>query len=286
MNASDLWRELKNLKNLRFFRLVVRDDNVIPLGLISNLHKLKVFGFTAVGVRDEREEKEFVKELECSSNLEELWVVITTKGALNKLLNSTKLQSCIYGLALHDVGGQVNGLLLLAIMSKMKHMKYLELSDLKNEIDLSVCDTCRLSMLQDIYIHDCNTIRHLTWLKYAPLLQELYVLCCYSIEEVINGEIILEEDEKDTIFPSLEVLILRKLPNLWSIHETILSFPSLKSIHVADCENLKKLPFDSNLAKAKLRLIKGFQEWWDNLEWDDLATKATFHSKFLELQPL
>ncbi|KAI9099635.1 hypothetical protein K1719_024640 [Acacia pycnantha] len=281
-NASDLWRELKNLKNLKFFHLFVYDDRgvIIPLGLVSNLHQLKVFRFHVAEVRDEKEEEEFVEELECSSNLEELWADITTESGLIKLLKLVKLQSCIYFLWLHDVGGQVNGPLLLATMSKMKHLHRLALCDLKNVIDLSVCGTCRLSALQIVSIFYCDSIHHLTWLKYAPLLRELDVESCWSIEEVIKGEIVLEEDEKDTIFPSLEVLTLDGLPNLRSIYERVLSFPSLRSIEVSDCENLKKLPFDSNSAKAKLRRIRGDQEWWDNLEWDDPGTKATFHSKF------
>ncbi|KAI9117056.1 hypothetical protein K1719_012055 [Acacia pycnantha] len=260
MNASNLWSELKNLKNLKVFHLVLHDDNVIPLGIISNLHQLKVLRSYLQGRRDEREEEEFIGELECSSNLEELWVEIKTESGLNKLLKSTKLQSCIYSLYLRDVGGQVNGPLLLATMSKMKHLQHLKLRHLKNVIDLSVCDTCRLSMLKTVCIFDCNSIHHLTWLKYAPLLNELDVRRCYSIEEVIKGEIILEEDEKDTIFPCLEVLSLHGLPNLRSIHERVLSFSSLRFIDVSRCENMKKLPFDSNSAKDKLRLIKGDQK--------------------------
>ncbi|KAI9099578.1 hypothetical protein K1719_024583 [Acacia pycnantha] len=282
MNASDLWRELKNLKNLKGFDLFVKDDGVIiPLGLISNFHQLKLCVFSLGGVQDEREEEEFVEELECSSNLEGLWVDITTESGLNKLLKSAKLRSCIYRLLLRDIGGQVNGPLLLATMSEMKHLQELELRHLENVIDLSICDTCRLFKLQTVLISKCDTIHHLTWLKYAPLLQKLTVESCMSIEEVIKGEKILEEDEKDTIFPSLELLKLFGLPNLRSIHERVLSFPSLRYIHVSGCENLKKLSFDSNSTKAKLRRIRGHQEWWDNLEWDD--HKATFHSKF---QPL
>ncbi|KAI9099670.1 hypothetical protein K1719_024675 [Acacia pycnantha] len=279
-NASNLWRELKNLKNLKVFSLILHDDNVIPLGLISNLHKLKVFTFETEGVRDEREEEEFVEELECSSNLEGLGMEITTQSGLNKLLKSAKLQSYIYSLYLRHVGGQVNGPLRLAIMSKMKHLQHLSLRHLKNVIDLSVCDICRLSTLQTVLIFQCDTIHHLTWLKYAPLLRQFSVSRCLSIEEVIKGEIILEEDEKDTIFPSLEQLELFRLPNLRSIHEGVLSFPSLRSIEVFRCENLKKLPFDSNSAKTKLRRIRGDEEWWENLKWDDPITKPTFHSKF------
>ncbi|KAI9081542.1 hypothetical protein K1719_036428 [Acacia pycnantha] len=231
-NASKLWRELENLKNLKVFHLFVRGDNALPLQLIPNLPELKVFKFYVKGVRDGRDEELFVGQLEKSSNLEELWMDITTESGLNKLLKSAKLPSCIYGLYLYAVHGQVNGPLLLATMSKMKHLQQLQLHELKNVIDLPVCDTCRLSTLQNVSIDECDTIHHLTWLKYAPLLQRLDVRYCCSIEEVIKGEIILE-DERDTIFPSLEELSLHRLPNLRSIHERVLSFPSLRSINVS-----------------------------------------------------
>ncbi|KAK4285088.1 hypothetical protein QN277_001831 [Acacia crassicarpa] len=279
MNASEFWRELENLKTLKVFHLFVGDANFIPLQLIRNLPKLKVFRFHVEGLQDNTTEEGILEELECSSNLEELLVDITTERGLNKLLKLAKLQSCIYGLDLRHVHSQVDGPLLLATMSKLKNLQYLGFLFLENVIDPSVCDTCCLSMLQTVVISYCNTIHHLTWLKYAQLLRRLVVGRCDSIKEAIKGKIILE-DKKDTIFPSLEVLSLNELPNLRSIHEGVLSFPSLSSIDVSNCGILKKLPFDSNSAMAKLRLIWGEQEWWDNLEWDDPAAEATFHSKF------
>ncbi|KAI9099584.1 hypothetical protein K1719_024589 [Acacia pycnantha] len=90
-------------------------------------------------------------------------------------------------------------------------------------------------------ILECNTTQHLTWLKYAPLLNEPDVRQCSSIE--------------DSVYPSLVVLTLLDLPNMRSIHERVLSFTSLRSIQVDQCENLEKLPFHFNSAKAKLRNI-------------------------------
>ncbi|KAI9099664.1 hypothetical protein K1719_024669 [Acacia pycnantha] len=294
-NASNLWRELKNLKNLKLLHLVVHVGVIIPLGLISNLHQLKFCVFYLIGVQDAREEEKFVEELECSSNLEGLSVGITTESSLNKLLKSAKLQSCIYGLWLHDFGGQVNGPLLFATMSKMKHLQRLDLRHLKNMIDLSVCDTCRLSMLQTVLIYKCDTIHHLTWSKYAPLLQKLTIVSCYSIEEVIKGEIILEEDEKDTIFPSLEVLKLHNLPNLRSIHERVLSFPSLISMEIKSggttwsgmtlpLKPLSTQNFNSNdiLEHYFLSYVKIYL-WKIYYMWDGLTFHGHFNAWFLAM---
>ncbi|XP_028805897.1 probable disease resistance protein At5g63020 [Neltuma alba] len=275
-NASDFWRELKNLKKLKVLHLFLIADDDTPLGLISNLHQLKVYRLdTRVTGIDEEEEKTF-QELEQSSNLGEIWVQIKSESSLNVLFKSAKLQSSIYGLEI--LRFQINMPSLVATMSKMKHLQRLVLEFLPTKMDPSIYDTCCLSMLRTVEILEVNTIHHLTWLKYAPLLQELSVGQCSSIEEVIKGEIL--EDEKDTIFPSLVELTLFKLPNLRRIHERVLSFPFLRSIMVYNCKELKKLPFDSNSANAKLRGIGGSQVWWDNLEWDDPAIKSTFQSKF------
>ncbi|XP_028801711.1 disease resistance protein RPS5-like [Neltuma alba] len=278
-NASDIWRGLKNLKNLKVLHLFLFKDADTPLGLISNLHQLKVYRLETHGTlqtgKDVREEKKF-QELERSSNLEEIWVQIKSEISLSKLFESAELQSSIYGLEIEGV--QINMPLLVATMSKMKHLQRLVLKLSPAEIDPSVYDACCLSTLRTVRILGVNTIHHLTWLKYAPNLQELVVEECSSVEELIKGERL--EDEKDTIFPSLVQLTLYLLPNLRSIHERVLSVRSLRSIEVHHCEQLKKLPFDSNSARTKLRHIRGAQAWWDNLEWDDSAIKTAFQSKF------
>ncbi|XP_054815830.1 probable disease resistance protein At5g63020 [Prosopis cineraria] len=284
--VSEFSSMLKNLKNLKVFNLFIT-NGAIPLGLISNLQQLKVFCFATkiVGRNNGKEEKELLEELECSSNLEELQMNIETENGINKLLESTKLQNCISRLWIGKYSDlQIKMPLLSDAMSKMKHLQVLYLRGVTNIMeDSTVFGTCCLSMLRDVTIKGCYSIHHLTWLKYAPLLQELDVRHCSSIEEVIKGEGSEEEkdiENVDSIFSSLVLLSLDDLPGLRSIHERVLSFRSLRSITVSACPNLKRLPFDSNSAKAKLRLIGGEPEWWDNLEWDDPTIKATFQSKF------
>ncbi|XP_054814826.1 LOW QUALITY PROTEIN: probable disease resistance protein At1g61300 [Prosopis cineraria] len=274
--------KLKNLKNLKVLLLSI-STGMIALGVISNLPQLKVVKIhSSEYQRNDGEEREFLEELECSSNLEELWVQIETKDGLKKLHESAKLQSCICGIELTNMF-TLDMPLLLATMSKIKHLQYLYFFQCFIVIDSSITDICCLSMLRRVNIVHCDSIHHLTWFKYAPLLQEVHVSRCSSLEEVIKGggsEDQKNRDNVDSIFSSLVELYLHDLPNLRRIHERVLSFPFLRSIEVENCANLKKLPFDSNSAKAKLRRTEGAQEWWDNLEWDDPALKATFQSKF------
>ncbi|XP_054791653.1 probable disease resistance protein At5g63020 [Prosopis cineraria] len=146
------------------------------------------------------------------------------------------------------------------------------LSKLFNSIKLQSC-TCSLSI----------QVSHATWLRHAPLLQELVILGCESMEQVIKEKEEATEDEDivdSSLFLSLVTLELSFLPKLKSIHKATLPFPSLKSITIYDCPELKKLPLDSNSAKLKLTLIQGPENWWNNLEWDDHAAKQIFQSKF------
>ena len=72
------------------------------------------------------------------------------------------------------------------------------------------------------------------------------------------------------VFSRLRSLALFCLPELRSIHGRALTFPSLRYICVFQCPSLRKLPFDSNIGVSKkLEKIKGEQEWWDELEWED-----------------
>ncbi|KAJ1391690.1 P-loop containing nucleoside triphosphate hydrolase [Sesbania bispinosa] len=150
--------------------------------------------------------------------------------------------------------------------------KLLESSKLQGS---SISDTCYLHMLRRVYVESCDSITHLTWLKYALLLEFLEVRDCNSIEEVVK------EGEND-IFQNLRLLRFYGLPKLRSIHRRALDFPFLKYIHVYECPNLKKLPLNSSSAVESLIAIKGQNEWWNNLEWEDKdgSIKKLLHSKF------
>ncbi|KAK1257295.1 putative disease resistance protein [Acorus gramineus] len=77
------------------------------------------------------------------------------------------------------------------------------------------------------------------------------------------------------LFPKLKYIRLLDLPKLESICEHPLLFPSLKKLRVSRCPHLKKLPLEINSA-PDLKKIKGEQEWWDGLVWDDELIKQKF----------
>lgn len=168
----------------------------------------------------------------------------------------------------------------------MTHLDYIHLSGQYNLVDgSSVTQKCHLGKLQQVRINFCSSITHLTWLRYAPLLEYLGVYDCSLIEHVVkeakDDEDFGSESKNDNIFTNLKDLCLENMPKLVNIHKRALAFPSLKRILVTDCPNLRKLPFNSSFAsKGNLVAIVGDTEWWDKLEWDDTIIEHLVRPKF------
>ncbi|KAF7839055.1 putative disease resistance protein [Senna tora] len=253
--ASEFPMGLKNLRNLKFFSLNVREGDASILSeVISNLEQLRVFRFySSTKGASWGNVREFLEKLKCLPNLEELHLTIYTENGLNKLFESTKLQSCMHFLYLFGVDDFLIHLpSLLASMSKMEHLQFISFIQVRFVQDSSVYNTCCLRKLRIVSLSSCSSIVDLTWLKYAPLLQSVYIQDCESVEEVIKGSGI-----EGDVFSSLVELNLWFLPKFKIIHSTPLPFPSLRSLDIRVCPNLKNLPFDSNSAKHKLKEIKG-----------------------------
>ncbi|XP_039170626.1 LOW QUALITY PROTEIN: disease resistance protein SUMM2 [Eucalyptus grandis] len=88
------------------------------------------------------------------------------------------------------------------------------------------------------------------------------------------------------LFSRLERLDISDLPNLTSICERTLPFPLLKSLRIAKCPRLGKLPLDSNSARGSLEEVRVEADWWAKLEWEDDAARAHFTAKVQYWGPL
>ena len=89
--------------------------------------------------------------------------------------------------------------------SEMKHLEGISLSYLYliEEVS-SISGTYCLGKLREVDIDECGSITHLTRLRYAPLLEFLYVGSCRSMEEVVKGG--QHEDVGIDSFSNLSVL--------------------------------------------------------------------------------
>ncbi|PKI36056.1 hypothetical protein CRG98_043527 [Punica granatum] len=136
--------------------------------------------------------------------------------------------------------------------------------------------------LKWIHIGFCGSLKEVTAVIYhAPSLTHLSISLCYSIRELISGDV--EDSHVDRTLSCLIHLQLIGLQKLESICKRALPFPSLKSLVVEHCPKLEKLPLDSNSrgSARQLSRIYGGEKWWDGLRWDDPETKQYFSTKFV-----
>ncbi|XP_002528173.2 probable disease resistance protein At1g61300 [Ricinus communis] len=272
-------RELKNLKTL----LVDGTEMLIPKVVISQLLSLQIF---SKDIRHPSNEKTLLEGLDCLKRLICLGIILTKYESIEYLLNSTKLQSCINNLTLADCSDlhQLN-----ISSSSMIRMRTLEMLDIRS------CSLEELKILPDdkglygcfkelsrVVIRKCP-IKNLTWLIYARMLQTLELDDCNSVVEIIADDIVETEDETcQKIFSQLKRLDLSYLSSLHTICRQALSFPSLEKITVYECPRLRKLPFNSDSARTSLKEIRGKENWWNGLQWDE-EVKKIFSSRFVKL---
>ncbi|KAK9232200.1 hypothetical protein WN943_022445 [Citrus x changshan-huyou] len=128
--------------------------------------------------------------------------------------------------------------------------------------------------LHKVYIQNCNALKDMAWLLFAPNLKILDILNCNEMEEIISAAKLGEVQEIP--FNTLEFLELHHVPELKSIYWSALGFQHLKKIVVCGCPKLKRLPLDSTSAKECKIVVKGDENWWNELEWEDQATRNAF----------
>ncbi|GAY55221.1 hypothetical protein CUMW_162750, partial [Citrus unshiu] len=137
--------------------------------------------------------------------------------------------------------------------------------------------------LHRVTIDSCLKLKDLTFLVLAPNLKSLSLFNCRAMEEIISVGKFAEVPEMMghiSPFENLRSLRLSHLPNLKSIYRKPLPFTHLKEMVVHGCDQLKKLPLDSNSAKERKFIIRGQADWWDRLQWEDEATQIAFSSCF------
>ncbi|GMN27445.1 hypothetical protein TIFTF001_050469, partial [Ficus carica] len=97
---------------------------------------------------------------------------------------------------------------------------------------------------------------------------------CSALEELIHLNKLGDGQEVTKHldpFVKLQDLYLFDLPSLKNISGKPL--PCLKSIDVRKCAELKKLPISSQITKIQNLTIYGEESWWNELEWEDVATR-------------
>ncbi|MBA0811516.1 hypothetical protein Gohar_003408 [Gossypium harknessii] len=128
----------------------------------------------------------------------------------------------------------------------------------------------------------------LSWTGIEELPIELKSIWAYrkdypNEDNVLNGcnEKLIEELKGLQRLNRLRIPIKSMfLLKLKSIYWDALPFPCFKLIHILKCQELKKLPLNSNSAKGNQLSIEGSKDWWATVEWENKATRDVFLPSF------
>ncbi|XP_031253814.1 disease resistance protein SUMM2-like [Pistacia vera] len=285
--VKELREELKALSNLRYLNLRNTSElQTIPQKLLSNFSKLETLRMLECGAVNQGGEL-LIEELLRLGRLNSLDISIKSSPALERLLSSRSLVSCLESLSLQNLAHTRAIKVFLADLKKLEKLHIWDCEYLEELqiicLDGENAEICDFRNLREVNIMSCSNLKHLTWLILATSLRRIVISDCSNVEELISVGRLGEFPERvqgRIPFQKLESIVLRGLPNLQRINETALRFANMKEIEVIGCPQLKKLPVDSESAKEGRIVIKGEQQWWDELQWEDPTIRATFEPCF------
>ncbi|KAK2639978.1 hypothetical protein Ddye_027773 [Dipteronia dyeriana] len=260
--VEELPQELRALKKLKCLNLEETDSLLeIPRQLISEfsmLHVLRLWGCGFMLQPNEdsvacNDAQLLIEELLCLKNLSMLSISLNNSHALQRLLSSNRLQSCIQSLCL---GGLSHPKSIDVPLTDLKHLNTLEISNCEylGELEVDFVGEAKAQaqdvrgspassfyFLHVVIISKCRTLRELTWLILAPNLKHLQISECEEMEEIINvGKLSNRPELVGNVIPfsKLRIITLECLPKLRSIYWTDLPFPDLKKLDITDCPML------------------------------------------------
>ncbi|VAH22446.1 unnamed protein product [Triticum turgidum subsp. durum] len=310
-------RELQQLKSLRYLYLKNTRLVTIPDGTISGLTMLRVLDLFCSGPFPVDTTHALIKELESLAWLQSLGFTVSDPNSLQRILNPSNKAS-LKSLYLTKVEGlphlhiapavfsrtrvhELERLTLYGMESlkelsigdaivnsdwhfgKLDELKWWDLRELEVIVWEGVVPHACFPKLRLLLICDCHSIKTLSWIKQLPCLEEVYLVDCESMLELVA-----DADKGGTMssaavsFPRLKVLGLSRLRNLHNTCDGILAFRCLQRLLVYNCPMVTKLP--SGLHKEEhVPVILGRQDWWQRLDWEDSSMESTLNSFFREL---
>ncbi|KAK9188275.1 hypothetical protein WN944_019676 [Citrus x changshan-huyou] len=301
-SVRELPEELKALVNLKCLNLDWADVLVeVPQQLLSNFSRLRVLRMFGIGVAHLSFDRSFspwyenvAEELLGLKYLEVLDITFRSFKAYQTFLSSQKLRSCTQALFFSDFDREKS--IDVADLADLEQLNtlYFFRCDWPGGLKIDYKDMVQKSRqpyvfrsLEEITVRFCRKLKHLTFLVFAPNLKSISVSHCDDMEEIISAGEFDDIPEMTGIisspFAKLQHLQLWGLHNLKSIYWKPLPLLRLQELDVRSCDSLEKLPLDSNSANGRRILIRGDEDWWRRLQWEDEATQNAFRLCF---QPL
>ncbi|KAB2095173.1 hypothetical protein ES319_A01G018400v1 [Gossypium barbadense] len=276
--------ELKTLAKLKYLNLELTIDlRMIPQQLISNFSKLQVLKMLACNVGCSL----VLKEMEHLKYLNVLTITFRSASKLEKALGFKKFFNCVIERLMLEDFNDSRSLNILAL-ANMQHLYSLGLLRCMNLEELKI-ESNKIEgvgffhSLRFVYLSKCDQLRDANWIIIAPHLEDLVIINCKSLEEIISEEKfgeVTKSKANTNLFSKLKILHLICLPKMKTICSHALPLPRLKEIRIKRCAMLKKLPLKSNSAKGQRVVIKGEEEWWKEVEWEDESTRLAFLPSF------
>ncbi|WOL00403.1 hypothetical protein Cni_G09116 [Canna indica] len=263
----------------------------IPDEVISNLQQLWCLdmynSYSGWRVQPIEEEGVRFEELERLPRLKVLGITVGTIAAIERLRQSARLAASTQCLQVKGCPGMTEFDLLSVNFRKMHNllqvilhkMNELRAVRLGGEAAAAAAESPAPYKLEYLHLSRlpraeiiCRTSMRLEGLR------SLRIEDCGTIERLIKLEGEVGNDcETIILFPNLKVIVLGQLPRLRSLAPSDrrkLAFPSLETIEVEACLNLRKL----ELVAPKLKAVKCKLSWWQQLEWNSIAdANANYH---------
>ncbi|EOA34577.1 hypothetical protein CARUB_v10022134mg [Capsella rubella] len=304
-SLSELPEGISNLVSLQYLNLTETSIRCLPKKVLQALKKLIHLDLeytskleSIVGISDLCSLKvlklsgthlpwdlDTVKELETLEHLEILTIIFNVTPSLERFLSSPRLKSITRSLVIWDevVSSPNRNLESTGISLSGSIDKLREFSIVRCRIpEIKIGRICSFLSLVRVYITDCDSLKELTFLMFAPNLRVLNVRDAKDMEDIINREKACEWEESVNIpFQKLNEVYLGNLPQLKNIYWSPLPFPCLEKIEVRNCPSLKKLPLDSQSGKQGENgcIIRYTSpRWIKGVQWEDEATKIRFLS--------
>ncbi|GLJ40945.1 hypothetical protein SUGI_0847160 [Cryptomeria japonica] len=211
---------------------------------ICKLHRLKRLRLTLKSPIEERTVGNLVE-------LQELWLLWMPQVRQTHLPTDMRAMHNLEKLHLYDchLEGTPD------LFSELQNLNYIKLKSSNLLLTLSGLGLGRLSSLKEMEIEECL------------LLTEL-------------GE---EFGRKDC-FPRLRKLKLWMLPSLESLSTSVEegALPMLQTLAIFHCMKFKVLPCGLDNLKS-LEQIRGYKEWWNEINWEDEVMKNHLYGKYVEI---
>ncbi|KAK3133074.1 hypothetical protein QOZ80_6AG0531760 [Eleusine coracana subsp. coracana] len=295
------------LKRLIFLNLSYTNNlRRIPSGVISGLSMLKVlylYQSKYSGFERELSEKngEFsLRELKCFDTGLSLGVTVRSSLALRML--ALLPDTYIHLLGVEQLGGEsavrlklqntvtvLNFRMCLSveelsvelandqhIEKATPHLEYLTFWRLPKLASVNI--GVELLYIRMLCIVENSGLSDITWILKLPQLEHLDLSFCSNLKYVLScadtgvGRDSMQGSNKVCGLSKLRILQLNHLPNLQRICTPKLLCPSLEYIDVFGCPLLKNLPFwPEGGGITCLKQIRGEEQWWNNLQWDNDA---------------